>query len=139
MVVGDMYQLPPIRKKPVFANFKNENEVFNLYHPWHLFTMVELVEIMRQKDDEPFAELLNRFCTANQTEEDIKCIQSRAIADQSENSYHTAALHIWAENNPVNQHDNEMKLENITGPLFHLKTIDQHPPIMSHNKILIEF
>ena len=132
IVVGDMYQLPPIRKKPVFANFKND--VFNLYHPWHLFTMIELVEIMRQKDDQPFAELLNRFRTANQTEEDIKCIQSRAIANSSDNSYPSDALHIWAENNPVNQH-NEMKLENITGPLFHLKAIDQYPPNVSQQDI----
>ena len=120
------------RKKPVFANFKND--VFNLYHPWHLFTMIELVEIMRQKDDQPFAELLNRFRTASQTEEDIKCIQSRAIADPSENSYPLDALHIWAENNPVNQH-NEMKLENITGRLFHLKAIDQYPPNVSQQDI----
>ena len=132
IVVGDMYQLPPIRKKPVFADFKND--VFNLYHPWHLFTMIELVEIMRQKDDQPFAELLNRFRTASQTEEDIKCIQSRAIADPSENSYPSDALHIWAENNPVNQH-NEMKLENITGRLFHLKAIDQYPPNVSQQDI----
>ena len=132
IVVGDMYQLPPIRKKPVFANFKND--VFNLYHPWHLFTMIELVEIMRQKDDQPFAELLNRFRTANQTEEDIKCIQSRAIADPSDNNYPSDALHIWAENNPVNQH-NEMKLENIPGALFHLKAIDQYPPNVSQQDI----
>ena len=132
IVVGDMYQLPPIRKKPVFANFKND--VFNLYHPWHLFTMIELTEIMRQKDDQPFAELLNRFRTASQTEKDIKCIQSRAIANPSENSYPSDALHIWAENNPVNQH-NEMKLENITGRLFHLKAIDQYPPNVSQQDI----
>ncbi|XP_015764268.1 PREDICTED: ATP-dependent DNA helicase PIF1-like [Acropora digitifera] len=132
IVVGDMYQLPPIRKKPVFANFKND--VFNLYHPWHLFTMIELVEIMRQKDDQPFAEMLNRFRTAKQTEQDIKCIQSRAIADPSENSYPSDSLHIWAENNPVNQH-NEMKLENITGRLFHLKAIDQYPPNVSQQDI----
>ena len=56
--------------------------------------MIELTEIMRQKDDQPFAELLNRFRTASQTEEDIKCIQSRAIADPSENSYPSDALHI---------------------------------------------
>ena len=132
IVVGDMYQLPPIRKKPVFANFKND--VFNLYHPWHLFTMIELTEIMRQKDDQPFAELLNKFRTASQTEKDIKCIQSRAIANPSENSYPSDALHIWAENNPVNQH-NEMKLENITGRLFHLKAIDQYPPNVSQQDI----
>lgn len=72
-----MYQLPPIYKRTVFDDFKND--VFNLYHPWHLFTMIELVDIMRQKDDQPFAELLNRFRTASQTEEDIQCNQSRAI------------------------------------------------------------
>lgn len=131
IAVGDMYQLPPIRKKPVFANFKND--VFNLYHPWHLFTMIELVDIMRQKDDQPFAELLNRFRTASQTEEDIKCIQSRAI-NPSDNSYPSDALHIWAENNPVNQH-NDMKLENIPVPLFHLKAIDQYPPNVSKQDI----
>ena len=77
LAIGDMYQLPPIRRKPVFANYKND--VFNLYHPWHLFTMIELVDIMRQKNDQPFAGLLNRFRTTSQTEEDIKCIQSRSI------------------------------------------------------------
>lgn len=34
----------------------------------------------------------------------------------------------------VNQH-NEMKLENITGPLFHLKAIDQYPPNVSQQDI----
>lgn len=31
IVVGDMYQLPPIHKRTVFNDFKND--VFNLYHP----------------------------------------------------------------------------------------------------------
>ena len=66
LAVGDMYQLPPICKKIVFANYKND--VFNLNHPWHLFTMIELIDIMRQKDDRPFAEILNGFRTASQTE-----------------------------------------------------------------------
>ena len=42
-------------------------------------TMIELVDIMRQKDDQPLAQLLNRFCTVCQTEDYIKCIQSRAL------------------------------------------------------------
>ena len=37
--------------------------------------MIELTEIMRQKDDKPFTELLNRFRTGTQTEADIQCIQ----------------------------------------------------------------
>ncbi|XP_068742581.1 uncharacterized protein [Montipora capricornis] len=128
LAIGDMYQLPP-----VFANYKND--VFNLCHPWHLFTMIELVDIMRQKDNQPFAELLNRFRTATQTEEDIKCIQSRSI-DPSDVNYPSDALHIWAENNPVNRHY-EMKLHQIHVPaqLFNLKATDQYPPIVSQQDI----
>lgn len=61
IVVGDLYQLPPIRRKLVFENYKND--AFNLCHPWHVFKMIELTEIMRQKDDQAFTELLNRFRT----------------------------------------------------------------------------
>ena len=32
IVVGDLYQLPPIRRKPIFEDFKNVT--FNLSHPW---------------------------------------------------------------------------------------------------------
>ena len=55
IAVGVLYQLPPIRRKPIFHSFKNES--FNLFHPWHLFVMIELTEIMRQKDDQQFVEL----------------------------------------------------------------------------------
>ncbi|XP_068724222.1 ATP-dependent DNA helicase PIF1-like [Montipora capricornis] len=88
---------------------------------------------MRQKDDQPFSELLNRFRTATQTEEDIKCIQSRSI-DPSDVNYPSDALHIWAENNPVNRH-NEMKLHQIPAQLFNLKATDQYPPNVSQQDI----
>ena len=41
--------------------------------------MIELTTNMRQKDDQPFTELLNRFRTASQREGDIQCIQSRLV------------------------------------------------------------
>ena len=56
IAVGDLHQLPPIQQKPIFCKFSND--VYNLSHPWHEFKMIELVEIMRQKDDQPFVELL---------------------------------------------------------------------------------
>ena len=49
IAVGDLYQLPPIRRRAVFENYKNDT--FNLCHPWNAFKMIELTEIMRQKDD----------------------------------------------------------------------------------------
>lgn len=131
LAVGDLYQLPPIKRKPVFANYKKD--AYNLWHPWQLFTMIELTEIMRQKDDQPFAQLLNRFRTANQIEEDMKCIQSRST-DPSDVNYPSDVLHIWAENYYVDQHNN-LKLRQIPKPLFHLKATDQYPPNVSKERI----
>ena len=63
--------------------------------------MIELTEIMRQKGDQPFTELLNRFRTGTQTEAHIHFIQSRSILPSDSNNYPHDALHIWAENQPV--------------------------------------
>ena len=102
---GDFFQLPPIKKKPVFENFNNET--YNLCHPWHLFRMTELIENMRSKDDQPFVEMLNRFRTATQTEEDINIINSRSIdlIHPDDPQYPSDAIHIYAENKPVDEHN----------------------------------
>ena len=110
IVVGDFYQLPPIRSRSVFENYKND--VCNLYHPWAVFKMIELTEIMRQKDDQPFTQLLNRFRTASHTEDDIRIIQSKSISPTNPN-YPSHALHIWAENAPVDEHNNNNTLDNL--------------------------
>ena len=46
IVVHDLFQLPPCKRKPVFAEYRKD--LFNLCHPWRDFTMTELTEIMRQ-------------------------------------------------------------------------------------------
>ena len=84
LAVGDFFQLPPIRSATAFSSYKNE--AFNLCRPWHVFKMVELTEIMRQRDDIAFTQLLNRLRTGLHTDDDIKCIQSRAITPGNENS-----------------------------------------------------
>ena len=124
LAVGDLYQLGPIRRKPVFEDYKNN--VFNLCHPWSVFKMIELIQIMRQKDDQPFTELLNRFRTASQTEDDIKTIQSRALNPNDHSNYPSEALHIFAENAPVDQHNNA-HLDQLKTPLYRLKAVDQYP------------
>ena len=124
IVVGDLYQLPQIRRGPVFNEFKNH--VHNLCHPWSVFQMVELTEIMRQKNNQPFTELLNRFRTATHTEDDIKCIQSRFV-NPTDINYPTHALHIFAENAPVDRHNYE-HLDHLTTNLYTFKATDQYPP-----------
>ena len=66
--------------------------------------MIELNEIMRQKNDQAFIELLSTIRTATQTGANIKIIQSRSIAPSDPN-YPSDALHIWAENAPVDKHN----------------------------------
>ncbi|XP_028405231.1 ATP-dependent DNA helicase PIF1-like [Dendronephthya gigantea] len=81
---------------------------------------------MRQKDDQSFIQLLNRVRTATQTEDDINIIQSRCITPDDPN-YPSDALHIWAENAPVDGH-NRNKLEELPGLLYILRAKDQYPP-----------
>ena len=131
IAVGDLYQLPPIRRRAVFENYKNDT--FNLCHPWSAFKMIELTEIMRQKDDQPFTGLLNRIRAGTQTEADIQCIQSRSISP-SDSNYPHDALHIWAENQPVNQY-NVTRLNQIPVQQYILTAIDQYPPHVSKQDI----
>ena len=57
--------------------------------------MIELTKNMRQKDDQPFTELLNRFRTASQTEGDIQCIQSRLVHPEDTDYPVSIALYFW--------------------------------------------
>ena len=45
IAVCDLFQLPPCKGKPVFAEYSKY--LFNLCHPWRNFRMIELTEIMR--------------------------------------------------------------------------------------------
>ena len=56
-MVGDLLQLPPIKAPQIFEPSNNSfGDFFNL---WLLFVMAELTEVMRQKEDENFVNILN--------------------------------------------------------------------------------
>ncbi len=88
--------------------------------------MVELTQIMRQKDDLAITQLLNRVRTASRTDDDIRCIQSRTITPGDEN-YPLDALHIFAENAPVDKYNID-RLQQIQSPQYVLEALDQFPP-----------
>jgi len=64
---------------------------------------------------------LNRCRTASQTEYDIKGIQGKSLS-LSQDDYPINALHIWAENDPVNEHNLKI-LQELAKPL----SVDQYP------------
>ena len=72
IAVGDLYQLKPVGHKLICLDLETgaSSLAQNLWK--ELFTMFELVDIMRQKDDLDFAHLLNRLRLNEMTEEDKK-------------------------------------------------------------------
>ena len=75
--------------------------------------MYELVDIMRQKDDLAFAQLLNRLRLNEMTEEDKQKLQTRVV-DRDTGDYPKDALHLFVENYFVDQH-NDTILSQLPG------------------------
>jgi hypothetical protein len=74
------------------------------------FKMIELDEIMRQKGDSQFAQLLLcRVHTASCTEEDINVLESRTITNDHQNYLHDA-LHAYPRNSHLDE-QNKLKLK----------------------------
>ena len=87
--------------------------------------MIELDEIMRQRQDDQFAQLLCRVRTATCTEEDIKILESRTISNDDQ-SYPHDALHAYPRNHHVDE-QNKLKLQQLAPETEHeiIKSIDK--------------
>ena len=91
ITVGDLYHLPPIKAEHIFSEYKND--CFNICHPWSVFEMIELDQIMCQQGDDKLTELLNRVRTGSLTDEDHKILSER-IVKKSDDNYPREAMHI---------------------------------------------
>ncbi|XP_072042907.1 uncharacterized protein [Amphiura filiformis] len=122
LAVGDFYQLPPISTKPLC--FPHKEILKDLWNP--LFQIVELTEIMRQRDDAIFAQMLNRLRVRKRTEPlekaDKKLLESRIVKDNALEAPQDA-LHLFFLNDDVDNH-NEKKLQTLTTDTFMIKAVD---------------
>ena len=71
IAVGDFYQLKPVKGQFIFENYTGNYGPLALNLWQENFTIFELTEIMRQKDDKKFAQLLIRLRTGSHTKWDI--------------------------------------------------------------------
>ena len=109
VLVGDLYQLRPVGDGWIFGNSSCDYTSLapNLWQTH--FNMFELTEIMRQKDDSMFAELLNRIREGDQTEEDLVVLKSRSITfDDSKYPDLKNELHLFPCNAAVDTHNANM-------------------------------
>ena len=80
---------------------------------------------MRQKDDKEFVELLNRLRIGTCLNADLEMLISR-ILSLDDPSYPREALHVFAENALVDNHNKQM-LEKIDAPSVNLIATDKYP------------
>jgi hypothetical protein len=112
LAVGDLYQLRPVAVAWIFSQNYNTPQVTCLtVNLWtQLFSFYELTQIMRQKNDRMFAELLNRLREGNHTQSDILCLRERIV---NENNAITHDIpHLFCTREKVNTHNIAM-LEKI--------------------------
>ena len=99
IAVGDFYQLPPVKQRKDERLYK-ENVLYPVDYWLDLFKVVELREIMRQREDMPFAVALNFLRTRIQKQpidEETNSILNDCVREGPEN-----ILHVYATNEEVN-------------------------------------
>jgi len=101
LLVGDLFQLEPVSYTWIYKNLQTGHTPLatNLWQEY--FTMYELTEIMRQKDDQEFAQLLNRLREGNQTADDLAQLRNKVIRSDNPN-YPFTAPHMFRTNAEVN-------------------------------------
>ena len=123
LAVGDFYQLPPIRPRTPLC-FPRDEILKDLWNP--LFKIVQLTEIMRQRDDAVFAQMLNRLRTRRRNEPiddaDKQLLESRIVSENSL-SAPDDALHLFYTNSDVEAH-NKRKIRSLKTPICTIQAID---------------
>ena len=113
LAVGDLYQLPPVGQAALFSTVSDSYaQLYGSGSLWFdKFQMIELTEVMRQRGDSPFSELLCRVRTNSCTTDDIETLKSREISCDAVN-YPTQALHVYRLNVDVDSR-NALMLDNL--------------------------
>lgn len=106
IAIGNFYQLPPVKTKRVDKLYVNDlsNPMNQLWYD--LFTVVELKEIMRQRGDSSFAELLNKLRVKKGN--DTLSLTDQETLQQCIKQGPVEALHVLSTNEEVNANNNEV-------------------------------
>ena len=117
-----------MRAFPVFNNSSVENchpLQFAAIDLWRMFEIVELTEIMRQQGHNEMIDMLNKIRVGTIDISVENLLQSRFV-DVNNPAYPVNATHIFAENAPANDH-NENMLNRLISPLIIIQAIDELP------------
>lgn len=115
IVVGDLYQLPPVVDSPVYKCPSFDFSGLMTRNPlWDEFEIYELTKIMRQRDELDFINVLKGIALGTTTTNDINLISSRVVQvdEVPEN-----AIRLYSRNADVGEF-NLYKIANHPGEEF---------------------
>ncbi len=121
---GDLLQLKPVFDHWIFENSKDGYSALatNLWQQY--FQMFELSEVMRQKEDKDFAEILNRIREGKRTEADIRVLREKILKLSPEHpDYRINSTHLFSTNIAVDQHNHDI-FHKSTNEKIEIKAID---------------
>ncbi|XP_074549060.1 uncharacterized protein LOC141807175 [Halichoeres trimaculatus] len=135
LAVGDFYQLPPLGgAKPLCVYEETE---FDLWRDH--FSMINLTEIMRQKDDRAFAELLNRLRVKSKqvpVSNQDRDLLMQAITNSKDCPAET--LHVFATNKQVDSHNAATVATQLTD-VVDLVAADYKKDVATGKKVLLTY
>ena len=114
LAVGDLFQLKPVFDGWIFKDLKSDYGPLatNLWKE-HFYSF-ELNQIMRQKGDVEFANILNRLRKGLQTKDDISTLKKQTISkDITTPNYPLQLPHIFTTNESVRGHK-QHRLHHVT-------------------------
>ena len=104
LAVGDFYQLPPVKGKPLCVpDFSYGHDMWN-----EVFKIVKLEEIMRQKEDHEFANLLNKLRTKAKAQSQSSEDEAVLLGRSDHHDIPDDALHVFPKNVNVAHHNGTM-------------------------------
>ena len=108
IAVGDLYQLKPVMGQFIFEDYSRNYEPLatNLWTEY--FKIYNLTQIMRQKDDKKFTQLLNRLRTGNHTKNDIRTLEHTKMSNKHLQNKKSIP-HFYPTLHQVNTYNNSIK------------------------------
>ncbi|XP_054719206.1 ATP-dependent DNA helicase PIF1-like [Uloborus diversus] len=105
LVFGDLMQLPPVRGRQIFQQPEHMIPATDL---WKLFSLVELVDNMRQQGDMLFVDLLNALRIGELSAQHMAVLLERESSDMDGEFSIERALRIYPTNKQVDEHNNRV-------------------------------
>ena len=120
MKFGDLRQLPPVKDAAIYKTPKSAGLSVFSENLWHRTQFYKLTEIMRQKDDQPYANLLNNMASGKMTDEEVTFIKSKQVQWKDVPKEATLLYYSNREVDLANVH----RLNEISSDLQHCYSID---------------